>query len=218
MKHQKALELALKFQQLLSPACIRTEIVGSVKRNDKPEVHDIEILIIPRNERPVPEFGKPAQIFKTKLDKVLSDLEYEGLLRQAADKKDGDRYKKRAICGAGELDEFTLDLFIVTQATWGLQNVIRTGPSLFSHRFVTNRKFGFWDEKSQKRYTGFLPNDLAYVTAKNSPDKLSHIKRGKEILSLPEEKDAIELLGFGWIPPGERSRWSVMEIVKNSDE
>jgi DNA polymerase/3'-5' exonuclease PolX len=211
MEYAKALAQAERFVNLLSPACQRIEIVGSVKRNDKPEVHDIEILLIPKNERPVPEFGKPNQIYRNVLEKLLDDLRYDEIIRHAADKKDGERYKKFVIVGASDdiLNDFHLDLFIVTPVTWGLQNVIRTGPSLFSHRFVTNVGIGFWDDKTKKRYTGFLPKEFTYVRAKDSSDKLSHIKRGEEILSLPEEKDAIELLGFGWIPPNERSAWSI---------
>lgn len=56
MEYQKALEYAELFKERLAPACIRIEIVGSVKRADKQDVHDIEILLIPKDERPVPVF------------------------------------------------------------------------------------------------------------------------------------------------------------------
>lgn len=209
MEYYAALEIAKMFEKRLFPVCVRIEIVGSVKRHDKPEVHDIEILLIPKNERPVPEFGKPNQVYKTALDKLLADLEYDGLIKQASDKKDGERYKKRVIRNTGELGEFCLDLFIVNRVTWGLQNVIRTGPSLFSHRFVTNKNVGFWDKKTQRKWMGFLPTEYQYVRAKDSPDKLSHIKKGDEFLAIPEERDAIELLGHGWIPPNERTAWAI---------
>ena len=208
MQIDKANDLAEKFKARLLPYSERIAVVGSVKRNDKPEVHDIEILLIQKQGHPIPEFGKP-NIYTNWIDKAMADLEYEGLLRQAVDKKDGDRYKKRAIVGTGELNEFCLDLFIVTPTTWGLQNLIRTGPSLFSHRAVTNRNTMFRDIESGKLYNGFLPTDLKYIRAKDAPDKLSRVMRGAEVLKLPEERDAIEMLGFGWIPPNERRAWSL---------
>lgn len=208
MIYQLAKNYAEIFAVRLAPFCERIEVVGSVKRNDKPEVHDIEILLIQKQGHPIPEFGKP-NIYTNWIDKAMADLEYEGLLRQASDKKDGDRYKKRAIIGTGELNEFCLDLFIVTPATWGLQNMIRTGPSLFSHRAVTNRNVMFRDVESGVLCKGFLPNDLKYIRAKDAPNKLSRVMRGAEVLKLPEERDAIEMLGFGWIPPNERRAWSL---------
>lgn len=208
MIYDKANEYANQFLNRLSPFCERIEVVGSVKRNDKPDVHDIEILLIQKQGNPVPEFGRP-NIYTSWIDKAMADLEYEGLLRQAADKKDGDRYKKRAIIGTGELNEFCLDLFIVTPATWGLQNMIRTGPSLFSHRAVTNRSAMAFDRETGNKYNGFLPNDLKYIRAKDAPDKLSRVMRGTKVLNLPEERDAIEMLGYGWIPPNERRAWAI---------
>lgn len=196
------------FRTKLSPFCERIEVVGSVKRNDKPEVHDIEILLIQKQGYPIPEFGKP-NIYTNWIEKAMADLEYEGLLRQATKKADGDRYKKRAIIGTGELNEFCLDIFVVTKTTWGLQNLIRTGPSLFSHRAVTNRNAIAFDRETGNKYSGFLPNDLKYIRAKDAPDKLSRVMRGTEVLKLPEERDAIEMLGFGCIPPNERRAWSL---------
>lgn len=207
MIYDKANEYANQFLNLLSPFCERIEVVGSVKRHDKPEVHDIEILLIQKQGHPRPEMGQKP--YTSWIDKAMADLEYEDLLRQAADKKDGDRYKKRAIVGSGELNEFCLDLFIVTPTTWGLQNLIRTGPSLFSHRAVTNRNAVAFDRETGNKYSGFLPNDLKYIRAKDAPDKLSRVMRGTEVLKLPEERDAIEMLGFGWIPPNERRAWAI---------
>jgi DNA polymerase/3'-5' exonuclease PolX len=200
MKLELAKHFANDFLQKLMPACVRGEIVGSVKRADKPEVHDIEILLIAKDEKPVPEFGKPQAIYTSKLQKVLADLEYGGYLRQAARKADGDRYKKRAIIGSGELNEFCLDLFIVSPETWGLQNVIRTGPSLFSHAFVTNQNQQILDRATGSKYAGLLPNHLEYIRGETV---IKNRKTG-EVLLLPEEQDAIAVLGHGWIEPAQR--------------
>lgn len=121
------------------------------------------------------------------------------------DKKDGEKYKKRAICGTGQLiNEFCLDLFIVTEKTWGIQNVIRTGPALFGHRFVTNRNKTAFHEGNY--YPGFLPNHLEYVKGETM------IKNGSRILELPEEADALALIGKGWIEPGDRGKISLSQF------
>lgn len=52
MQLQLATQFAKDFLEKLMPACIRGEIVGSVKRADKPEVHDIELLLIAKTKNP----------------------------------------------------------------------------------------------------------------------------------------------------------------------
>ncbi len=208
MEIQEATQLAEFFLSRLKPACDRIEIVGSVKRQDKKEVHDIEILMIPKNQKPVPQFGRPNDIYLSLLDKVLADLHYEELLRHAMDKKDGPRYKKRAIVGAAIGNDFCLDMFIVTAATWGLQNVIRTGPGLFSHRFVTNQNQTAYDRNLNKSFSGFLPNHLKYIKGKDN-NGVSAIRNGEEDLILPEEEDAIDILGLGWIPCNLRGQFAL---------
>lgn len=207
MEYDKAKAQADRFVELLKPACLKVEAVGSVKRHDKPEVHDIEILLIPKPGRPIPEFGKP-KIYTTHLDKLISDLFYDDLLRNPFDKKNGDRYKKFAICGTDELNEFCLDIFIVTDSTWGIQNMIRTGPAWFSHRAVTNQNVLAWNRSTGEKKPGFLPNEYKYVPAKESPDKLSRIRRGSETLYLPEERDVFDLIFGSWIEPCDRMKYS----------
>lgn len=190
MKYEKALYFAVKLQQaLMSGGCLRSEIVGSVKRHDKEEVHDIEILCIANPNIPRPEFGKP-KVYKNMLEKTLADMQYRELITWPV--KDGDKYKQMGILGTGE-SPFYLDLFIVQPETWGIQNVIRTGPSEFSHRFVTNKRFG-----------GLLPDHLEYLKGET---KIKDINSSGLWLDLPEEKDAIALLGLGWIEPKDRRNY-----------
>lgn len=205
MELPKAKIITNRLVDLLSPVCEIIEPVGSVKRGDKPEVHDIEILLIAKTARPVPVFGQK-RIYETKLDELLADMEQENIIKQASKKADGPRYKKRALVATGEINEFCLDLFIVTEKTWGLQNVIRTGPALFSHRFVTNRNAVCYSDQLGRKFSGFLPNDLTYVRGETV------IRRGEDVLSLPWERDVIDLLGVGWIPWHERG---VFALEKN---
>lgn len=209
MEYKLAKELSDKFLNILGTVCSRIEVVGSVKRADKPEVHDIEFLMILKNIRPVPEFGKPNQIYLTMLDKLLADLEYEGVIGQAMNKKDGDKYKKRAIKNVG-LNEFCLDMFIVNESSWGIQNVIRTGPSLFSHRCVTNRNRMMYDRETGNKYSGFLPNQYRYIRASEARDEIPCVITDKGILSLPEEADFINLIFGQWVDNKERRKLAEM--------
>ena len=189
MKWGVAFEKAMELKIALAQGCERVEIVGSVKRHDKDECHDIEILCIPDSRTPRPEFGNP-KVFKNRLEKVIADMQYLELIGQAA--KNGEKYKKFQILKTGEVNTFYLDLFIVRHDTWAIQNVIRTGPAEFSHRFVTNKAFG-----------GLLPDRYKYIAGETKIQELG----GNGILDLKEETDAIELLGFGWIPPMNRREY-----------
>lgn len=185
MDYLKAKYLAEKYAELIRPGCTRLEIVGSVKRGDKLEVNDIEYLVIADEKAPRPEFGQKI-VHKTVLDKVLYDLCEAGYLKF---KMGGDKLKKYELLEAGEINPFHIEIYIVKPETWGIQNVIRTGPSEFSHRFVTN-----------KAYSGLLPDSCEYVRGE------TQIKRNGKVLTLPEEADALAVLGLGWIDPKDRHR------------
>jgi DNA polymerase/3'-5' exonuclease PolX len=186
MRFVTAKELAERLARLIDPGCVRLEIVGSVKRADKNEVHDIEFLVIANEKTPRPEFGQKV-LHKTMLDKLLYELCLNGVLKFI---KGGDKYKQYAIVEAQTINPFCLELWIVNPSTWGIQNVIRTGPKEFSHRFVTPKSIG-----------GLLPDDCQYIRGE------TRIERNGQSLSLPEEKDAIELIGRGWIAP--KDRWKL---------
>lgn len=203
MNYADATPLAEKFLSLVSPVCVRAEVVGSWKRKKQENIHDLEILLIQKPGHPLPEFGRPKSIYPTHLDKLLADLEYREVIRQAADKKDGAKLKKRAIVGAG-LNEFCIEFYIVTPATWGLQNLIRTGNSWFSHRCVTNKSVMAWNRETGAKAAGFLPDEFRYVKGKDLESGESCIKRGDEIIPLPEESDVFNLIFGKWIEPKDR--------------
>jgi DNA polymerase/3'-5' exonuclease PolX len=186
MQYPLALDYARMLSEKIKPGALRLEIVGSVKRADKPDVHDIEIMVIPDPRHPRPEFGQKNPP-KNMLEKCLQDLVNDGILCPVLG---GEKYKKFIIQGVESLNPFYLDLFIVRPETWGVQNVIRTGPAEFSHRYVTNKCFG-----------GLLPDDYDYVRGE------TRIKKNSEYLDLPEEVDALAILGLGWIEPCNRKRY-----------
>lgn len=194
MIYAEARELAERLAKVILPGCLRLEIVGSVKRADKAECHDIEFLVIPDGRTPRPEFGQKV-LHKTMLDKVLYELCQDGVLRFVKGK---DRLKQYEIVEAKTINPFHLELWCVRGDTWGVQNVIRTGPSLFSHRFVTNRSATCFVRETGQTWPGLLPDEYRYVRGE------TRICRGEETLYLPEEADALALLGMGWIEPKDR--------------
>lgn len=201
MDIERAIQCAESYKNIFAPACDRIEIVGSTKRQDKTDVHDIELLMILNGKAPRPVFGtKPADVMPTMLDQILHDLQKSGILRTPQRKANGEKYKKFAIVSESQLNDFCLDLFIVTPRTWGIQNVIRTGPGVFSHCFVTSVGALATDHQTGKRYHGLLPAPYQYIKGETK------IMDGDIELNLPEEADAIKLLGKGWIEPRDRMK------------
>jgi len=185
--------------------------VGSVKRGDPKAlaqgVHDIELLIIPDPAHIAPVFGGGLSQPRNKLERLMVDLKEDHIISSALKKAEGDKYKKFAIVqhSEGQLQDFCLELFIVTARTWAIQNVIRTGPSAFSQRFVTSETAMCFHESSGKTYKGLLPMYYEYVKG----ETCIRVRNSGDVLDLKEESDAIKLLGLRagpdhWIPPAER--------------
>lgn len=197
MLYEQALSLANKYRELLSPGSTRIEIVGSVKRGDQLDVKDIEFLIIPDERRAPLKFGH--KIPPINFYRVIGELEAEGLLQF---KMGASKQRKYAITEVNTINPFILELWIVREETWGIQNVIRTGPALFSHAYVTNRNLTFYDEKSKHEYHGLLPEELEYLKG----ETMIRPRGGSVPILLPEERDALAVIGYGWVEPKDRRR------------
>jgi len=139
MKYADVLKIGQGLVELFQPACVRIEIKGSVCRM-KAEPKDIEILAVP-DLTPPPigkvEFGKPIpKVYKTRLDMLVAEMVDAEICYLKAS---GDKYKKIWL----NKERIQVDLFLVTPpAEWGVQSVIRTGPSDFSHWMVTRKSRG----------------------------------------------------------------------------
>lgn len=208
MKHDVALKVAEALVEHLRPGCVRIEVAGSVRRG-KPEVKDIELVCVP-DLTPVKRaplaFGQPIpRLYECVLDKLVDEMRQDKAVFVEAD---GERYKKLYLNYAG----IRCDLFVVRPpAQWGVQMVIRTGPSDFSHWLVSSRKIGgglpvgyfvkhgcVWVESQVKRHE--VPDD---------PRKAAGLLAEGNHLALPEEADVLRLVGLGWVEPGERvAKWS----------
>lgn len=113
--------IANKYIERLTPHCERISIAGSIRRK-KSEVHDIEIICIPKREG--------SDFFGGGLVPVDGFIKEVNKLARIKGEPEG-RYTRRAAPEGIEID-----LFMVRKENWGLQLAIRTGPASFSHRFL----------------------------------------------------------------------------------
>jgi DNA polymerase/3'-5' exonuclease PolX len=141
------------------------------------------------------EFGKPIpKVYKTRLDAMIKEMEQAGVCFIRAG---GEKYKKLWMLQ----ENIQVDLFLVTPpAQWGVQSVIRTGPSDFSHWMVTRKSRG-----------GALPDE--YIVADGAVGQRVRGDKGdgrQGVIPMPEEVDFFRLCGLDWIMPKERlARWKV---------
>jgi len=190
MEYFRAKQIANRLLYELGPYCKRMEIAGSLRRG-KAEVGDIEIVAIPKMIAHLDLLGQKIEDING-IEYPLSRMMATDGLRQSATGakiiKDGPRYKQI------ELPEgINLDLFLVLPpAQWGVNFAIRTGPKEFSQWIVTPRSKG-----------GCLPS---YCRVREGA--IRDHPSDDHILEMPEEIDFLNLLGLGWIEPGQRAaRW-----------
>lgn len=165
----------------LSPFCKRIAIGGSLRRLS-PEMKDIEIIALPRDEPVNDLFGEPESHYK------LLDYLNSGFVRRLPD---GTEVRRR-IKGQEKYFQFSLiegialDLFVVTPpAQWGVIFALRTGPANFSKLLVTNKK-----------HNGYLPDGFVvrgWVVCKE-------FKRNESI-RMDEEIDFLNFCGLKMIEP-----------------
>jgi len=111
MKLEEAKAIAQKYVDILKPYCLRIEIAGSIRRG-KPEVKDIEIVVIPDYFR--------FEVFCQKVNKW----------KKVKGEPTG-KYTQRILP-----EGIKLDLFIANERNWGLIYAIRTGSADFSHKIL----------------------------------------------------------------------------------
>ena len=180
MNLETARAYAEEVKEILAPYCERIEIAGGIRR-EKPEPHDIEIVVKPRFEDAT--FG----LYQPQMVNVL-DPYIQGTLRDGGwvgkefDYGDRDKAGKKAPCGPkyyrvkyrGE----KLDIFaVIPPAEWGTIFAIRTGDADYSHWAVQQG----WPK-------GIKVEDGRLV-------------RNGQTIHTPEESDFFSNLGIPFIEP-----------------
>lgn len=153
---QEANDIALKVVEELKPHCIRIEIAGSVRRQ-KPEVKDIEIVLI----------AKPFNIgmFESGIASVIN--EWPKLVGQL----DLDSRYTQRLHPSG----IKLDIFIAREENWGLIYAIRTGSADYSHLVLASTwsKRGFKSVNGQLRHKDDLHTPIILREEKDLFDLLA---------------------------------------------
>lgn len=181
--------VADKILERFAPACVRIEAAGSLRR-ERPQVGDIELVAIPRFERPVmgPQMGW------SEVDKLLAEFEAKGGIYIETGKKNRGHERKYVkfsfTIGA---DRYACDLFLQPDpATWGLNFMVRTGSAEFAQRMVTTKGAG------GLKPDGIFIKEARVYRAALFPGAVD------ELLETPEEDDIFDLWGMDFVPPQER--------------
>ncbi len=180
--------IAQELVMLLSPACERIVVAGSVRRR-KPEVKDLEIVAVPAARSVRDLFGEVTDRMNL-LEDLLSTLVDQGEISAGRDGSGrpawGPRYKRAVYRG------LPVDLFsVIPPAQWGLTLLLRTGPWWYSKRVVTPRRHG-----------GLLPDWMAVR------DGAMWHKDGESLVTA-EEEDVFRLLQVPFVDPARRAEVTV---------
>lgn len=175
--------VADKVLERFAPGCTRIALAGSLRR-EKPLIGDIEIVAIPRFERPT--LG--AQCGWSEVDKLLAQFEASGGLhiRKGA-KNRGHERKYVQFTFTVNAGLYVVDLFLQPDpATWGCNYLVRTGSAEFSQRMVTPQSQG-----------GYKPAGFAIEGARVWQDGVA--------LDTPDEEDIFALWDMDPVDPKERN-------------
>lgn len=193
MKLEEAREIAEKLVESARPFCARAEIAGSIRRC-KPEVKDIEIVVVPKMEKVRTE---ETDLFETHVKIVAANVLHSQWamadtcpitwikpsateIIKWSPKPDGKYWR-----GYLPEQDIKIDLFLSRPDNWGMIYLMRTGSAEFNVWLFTHAM------KMGCRAAG------GYLTRKGQK------------LTTPEEGDVFRHLRLGFVSPEERSgsRW-----------
>jgi len=204
MKLAQAQSIANSLIALLAPACDLIAVAGSVRRL-KPEVKDMEIVIVPVLTS-VPGlgfdlFGTTHELLPTfqplLLDRALIEMQDSRVLEyDQRVKRNGTKYK-RFIVQPDSPNAIALDLFIAETGNFGNIYALRTGNSEFSKALVTPRRAG-----------GLMPGHLR--------QEYGYLWHGGECIDCPTEEAFFAALGIRWIEPQFRDANAVPDLIRHA--
>jgi DNA polymerase/3'-5' exonuclease PolX len=221
---------------LLSPACVRIEIAGSVRRQ-KANPNDIEIVAVPRiNEMKqapaatIDLFGNrqvvPVTVeTRNDLDVMCDLLLAQGTLEKWPDSRGQHCWGtgiKRTVFFRGQ-DYAPVDLFqVIEPRQWGVIYAIRTGPGDFNKLLVTNQWFGGACPRDRKVAGGrvwfIVPDrrDLARMAASNFARLAERGEIDASVIPTPTEEDFFRQMGVPCWSPEQRTEHKLMQFVRQA--
>ena len=124
MELEKAKVIAENLKSLLAPVCEKIEVAGSIRRR-KPQVGDIELLVIPRYVARVDQ-----------LDREIGALMIQGILGFRLNKRGSRIYgpKNKLLV---HINGIGVDIFSTDEQCWPVALVVRTGGKETNMRIAT---------------------------------------------------------------------------------
>lgn len=181
-----AAAVAGELRELLAPGCARIAIAGSVRRQ-KPVVHDIELVAVPRIETIDALQLWGASVDVDRLEERVGELIGRGQLAArevTLHRADGSlevSHRMGSSFKALVYRGLPVDLFIVRPpAEWGVIFALRTGPGDWNTRLVTDA------HRFMRRVKG------------------GRVYAGGQVVPCPEEEDFFAAIGQEWIDPPAR--------------
>lgn len=192
----EAREIAAEVVALLSPACERIEVAGSIRREAE-TCGDVEIVAISKQgEPPLDLFGQPIGDAPDALHDLCERLRVSGRLEKRFNKDGRPSWGRRlkwcyfwpSVAGWKWPEVVALDIYTCAPEQWGATLALRTGDADFSRRLVTSLAAG-----------GYCPSHLQFkgwrVVERDTGAPLE----------TPEEMDVFAALGMGYVEPRDRS-------------
>ena len=134
-KRDDALRVATEILDILKPSTERIEICGSLRRG-KPEVHDIEILYIPKIELSGDDLFNPSP--KDRASETIERMVESGLLSKRSNTRGSFTWGALNKLAMHTASKIPVDLFCEPRADdWWQSLVIRTGSADFNVRLIT---------------------------------------------------------------------------------
>ena len=205
MNLSEATQIADEVIGLLTPACWRIVIAGSIRRGKADNIHDIEIVCIPLMRTgqslfgPVDDSNELQQCIGLLLEDQTMTLHRDATGRTC----NGTKHKKLNYMRAKTATAPLIDLYTADAGNWGNILAIRTGNADFSHALVTARSMNALASDG-KQMRGLRPSYLGHVAG--------WLWHSKEQIECPTEEDFFAALGVPFIEPRERNaetvRWA----------
>lgn len=152
MDFGQAYGIATRLGDTLAAACERLEVAGSVRRR-KPEVKDIELVVIPRwtrRPRMDAQLGLGQAVTSERVNDLatlVQSLQAAGHLQVIKPGTPTSQREPWRLDPAGKYwrlylphRDINVDLFLTTPASWGLVYLIRTGAADFSQAMLARWK------------------------------------------------------------------------------
>lgn len=183
----QARHIADQILDRFAPACLRIEVVGSIRRAE-PVIGDIELIAIPATDRPV--FGaNPDKWNWTRVDHLLAELDSAGKIDIVAgnNHRGPERKMVRFMVIGSKNNLYQVELWLQpSPSTYGMNKMFRTGDRYFAQWMITSSEKG-----------GALPPGWW------SDDAILHDADGN-VVATPEEEDVFTALGLPFVEPQDR--------------